>query len=299
MLGIQAIANGHAILPNYQVRYSLKDFDFFKNSMVKNVALVDEEMQGKQYTSNQGGSGFGKFRELPNPEVIAWETNENSDLFIGRHDGFENVGVAYTRQVIFVKDEFWIVKDEFSSNDLHDYKQVWQGHYTLENGPNLLRATAPDAAGHDIFQINKTDSVFSDGTRGKHWSVVIKEDQRNYSFITVIYPYKGYSNRLDETSKEITIGNWEIDSSGWEMAGKNASNISNENEAYFFGATSLKHKNQSLKFSEKSDIYMNEKDGQISLQNLTPNKINVTAIKSGKKISKELQPGEEWNLTWK
>ena len=113
MLGIQAMSNGQAILPNYQVRYSLKDYDFFKNSMVKNVALVDNELQGKQWTSNKGGSGFGKFRELPNPKVISWETTEDFDLFTGSHDGFENVGVEYTRQVIFVKDDFWIVKGQF------------------------------------------------------------------------------------------------------------------------------------------------------------------------------------------
>ena len=48
MLGIQAMANGKVVLPNYQVRYSLKDYGFFKNSMVKNIALVDGELQGKK-----------------------------------------------------------------------------------------------------------------------------------------------------------------------------------------------------------------------------------------------------------
>ena len=54
MLGIQAMANGKVILPNYQVRYSLEDFEFFKNSTVKNVALVDDQLQGQKYTANQG-----------------------------------------------------------------------------------------------------------------------------------------------------------------------------------------------------------------------------------------------------
>ena len=53
MLGIQAMANGNVILPNYQVRYSLDDFEFFKNSMVKNVALVDDQLQGQQYTATR------------------------------------------------------------------------------------------------------------------------------------------------------------------------------------------------------------------------------------------------------
>ncbi|MEM8484812.1 MAG: heparinase II/III family protein [Bacteroidota bacterium] len=107
MLGVQAMPYGHPILPNYQVRYSLTDFELFKNSMVKNVALVDDVLQGRDWTSNKGGSGFGKFRTLPNPHVIAWESNDAFDLFAGRHDGFAHIGVDYQRQVIFIKDDFW------------------------------------------------------------------------------------------------------------------------------------------------------------------------------------------------
>jgi len=299
MLGIQAIANGHAILPNYQVRYSLKDFEFFKNSMVKNVALVDDELQGKQYTSNQGGSGFGKFRELPNPEVIAWNVNDNFDLFVGRHDGFENVGVAYTRQVIYVKDDFWIVKDEFKSDEAHNYKQVWQGHYTHENGPNLLRATAPDASGHDILQLIKTDSIYSEGTRGKHWSVVSKKDQKNFSFLTIIYPYKGYSNRLDETAKDMQLDQWKINASPWEMTGANATNISYDNEAYFFGVTRLERENRIIEFSEKSDIHLMEKDDQLIIQSIGTTNSTINVNQSGSEMSKEMLPGELWSLSLK
>ncbi|MTI20795.1 heparinase [Fulvivirga sp. RKSG066] len=297
MLGIQAIANGHAILPNYQVRYSLKDFGFFKNSMVKNVALVDDQLQGKQYTSNQGGSGFGKFKELPNPEVLTWNVNDNFDLFVGRHDGFSNVGVNYTRQVIFVKDDFWIVKDEFQSDGKHDYKQVWQGHYTHENGSDLLRATAADGAGHDILQLIKTDSVFSDGTRGKQWSVVSKKEQNNFSFLTVIYPYKGYSNRLDETTNAMNIGKWGINTSEWRMTGENATNVSHENESYFFGVTRLDREIQTIEFSEESDIYFKEKMDQFEFQNIGSRKSIINIKQSGNKVAKELQPGEAWSLS--
>ncbi|MEP4533433.1 MAG: heparinase II/III family protein [Cyclobacteriaceae bacterium] len=298
MLGIQAMANGHAILPNYQVRYSLKDFDFFKNSMVKNVALVDNELQGKQWTSNQGGSGFGKFRELPKPEVIAWEVNDELDFFAGRHDGFENVGVEYSRQVIFVKDDFWIVKDNFQSDREHEYKQVWQGHYTHENGSNLLRATAPDATGHDIFQLNKTDSVFSSGTRGKHWSVVTQSDQKEYSFLTVIYPYRGYSNRLDELANDLQIGEWKLNNSNWKTSGEKATTLSNGNKIYCFEATGLQQEELSIQFSEKSDIYLQEKDGLINIQSISEKRTTVTVVpkKKKNKQSKVLEPGEVWEI---
>jgi hypothetical protein len=57
------------------------------------VALVDDELQGKEYTSNKGGSGFGKFKNLPQPKTIAWKCNEDYDLFVGSHNGFFNIDV--------------------------------------------------------------------------------------------------------------------------------------------------------------------------------------------------------------
>ncbi len=297
MLGVQAIANGHVILPNYQVRYSLKDFELFKNSKVKNVALVDDELQGKQWTSNKGGSGFGKFGSLPNPEVIAWSTNEDFDLFIGSHDGFENVGVSYTRQVIFVKDDFWIVKDNFSSEAPHEYKQVWQGHYTNENGPYLIRATAPDASGHDILQLTKLDTVVNSGARGKNWSIVSKINQKNFSFITLIYPYRGYDNRIDETDDEFSYYGWNVNNTARETAGNNSISISKDNRFYFFDVKNLKIEELSIQLSLETDLFIKHCVNKIQIHALGTEKsiMTITDVK-GKKTEKELKPGEVWNL---
>ncbi|MDF9799289.1 hypothetical protein OKW21_004552 [Catalinimonas alkaloidigena] len=296
MLGIQAMAHGHAILPNYQVRYSLQDFDFFKNSMVKNVALVDDEVQGKKWTSNQGGSGFGKFGELPKPEVLAWEVNDDFDLFAGRHDGFENVGVKYTRQVIYVKNEFWIVKDDFKSAEGHDYKQVWQGHYTDENGPDLLRASAADACGHDILQLNKTDSVFSSGTRGKQWSVVSKFKQKNFNFITAIFPYRGYDKRLDEDAKEMTINDWEVNQSEWEIGGGNSVSLASDSGTFLFNVKALKRQNLTIQSSEETDLFIKTQDKQLFIRLIGTQKQTITVIPERKsmRVSRDLEPGQLW-----
>lgn len=298
MLGIQAMANGHAILPNYQVRYSLKDFDLFKNSMVKNVALVDQELQGKEWTSNKGGSGFGKFRNLPNPEVITWEVNDDFDLFAGRHDGFENVGVEYTRQLIFVKDKFWMVKDDFKSADAHNYKQVWQGHYTDENGPNLLRATTPDASGHDILQLIQADSVYSAGARGKQWSVVTKANQTDFSFLTIIYPFQGYDNRLDEEAEDMTISGWKVNPSGWEMKGVNAISLSADNGTFVFNVKEVKSQNLRLQSAEEIDLFIKIEDKQLFIHSIGTQKQTITVLSKdlNKQETRTLEPGELWVL---
>ncbi|PCJ96073.1 MAG: heparinase [Flavobacteriaceae bacterium] len=298
MLGIQAMANRHAILPNYQVRYSLEDFELFKNSMVKNVALVDNEVQGKQWTSNKGGSGFGKFGGLPNPEVIAWKNNKEFDLFVGRHDGFENVGVNYTRQVIFVKDDFWLVKDNFSSNGVHEYKQVWQGHYTSENGPNLIRATSSDASGHDILQLKELDSMVSYGARGKNWSVVSKKKQKKFSFLTVIFPYTGYANRIDETSDKLEINGWELNNTDWDMKGNNPTSLSMNNRFYFFGVRHLKFEKLNIQISSEVDLFIEYSDNKVHICSLGDEKSTlIVAVKNGKKTKNELAPGEVWEFT--
>lgn len=294
MLGVQAMANGKIILPNYQVRYSLEDYGFFKNSMVKNVALVDNELQGKQYTSNQGGSGFGKFLELPNPKVIEWNTNESFDLFVGSHDGFENVGVKYSRQVINIKNDFWIVKDNFESKGKHTYKQVWQGHYSLENQPNLLRATFDNATGCDIFQLIKTDSVKTDGARGKNWSIVEKNDVNNFSFITVIYPYKGYDNRINEKG-EANLRNWELNNSEWETDGFETVSLTNKETSLFFSVRKLSIHNIEIDFSELSDVYVELNDNQLIIQSLSSKdfKISSSGIKEINN-KKQINPGEKF-----
>tara|TARA_R110001583_G_scaffold23950_1_gene87790 strand:- start:2003 stop:3859 length:1857 start_codon:yes stop_codon:yes gene_type:complete len=300
MLGIQAMANGKVMLPNYQVRYSLADYGFFKNSMVKNVALVDDELQGKKYKGNQGGSGFGKFGELPNPKVITWNTSKGLDVFVGSHDGFSNVDVDYSRQVINIKNDFWIVKDNFSSEKEHNYKQVWQGHYSLENQPNLIRATFDDATGFDIFQLNKIDEVTNSGTRGKQWSVVSKNKVNEFSFITVLYPYSGYDNRINELEAVPNLKGWKLNKLTFEVVGEQATSLSKDVNSFIFNVEELKINKLNIKFSSEADVYIQIDNGLILIQSIGDHE-QLINVSGGKNFSIEgnvfqgeakLQPGE-------
>ncbi len=300
MLGVQAIANGQAILPNYQVRYSLADFELFKNSMVKNVALVDDELQGKQWTSNKGGSGFGKFKSLPNPKTITGNSNDDFDLYVGSHDGFDPVGVKYTRQVVYIKDDFWLVKDNFQSAAPHTYKQVWQGHFTEELGPNLIRSTFADASGCDILQLRPIDAVTSGGARGKQWNIAAKKSDGQFDFISVIYPYRGYHNRIDETEEQPTPGDWSINSSDWSVSGKTPVSLTKGTDNYFFGIDSLSLKGLRITSEMSTDLFVALKNNKLTIYLLgdAPRRITVTGATSGKlneeAVSKEnkLQPGD-------
>ncbi|QOW10400.1 heparinase [Kaistella flava (ex Peng et al. 2021)] len=293
MLGIQAMANGQVILPNYQVRYSLKDYEFFKNSMVKNVALVDNELQGKGYGGNQGGSGFGKFKSLPQPKNITWNTNNNLDLYIGSHNGFENVGVKYSRQVIYLRNDFWIVKDNFSSSAPHTYKQVWQGHYSLENAPDLLRATFADGSGSDIYQLKSANSVISSGKDGKQWNVVSKNKQSNYSFISTIVPFKTFDQRIDKDKKNPKIKDWDINDSKWKIDGAQPISVTKENLALFFSVKNVAKDNIQLNFAEEADVFVKLETNKISIQSLSENDLKMNFINLNTKKSIIFKPGEQ------
>ena len=307
ILGVQAMANGQVVLPNYQVNYPLPDFQFFKNSMVKNVAFVDIELQGKEWKGNQGGSGFGKFAKLPHPTTILWQSNADFDIFVGSHDGFENVGVKYTRQVIGLKNDFWIVKDNFSSNTAHEYKQVWQGHYSTENIQNLLRSVFPDAAGCDIYQLSSVDKVKQDGTRGKQWSVVSKMNKENYSFITVVFPYVGFGNRIIETDISPDLKNWKQNSLAFQALGTDLRSLSKDKEAFLFNVSTISYKGINIRFSKATDLYIQIEHDKISLLSIADKLVELT-VEGGKlnKVEKidfekstTLKPGDKVSCTAK
>ncbi|AWG23648.1 heparinase [Flavobacterium faecale] len=296
MLGIQAMANGQVVLPNYQVRYSLKDFEFFKNSMVKNVALVDNELIGKDYGGNQGGSGFGKFKSLPHPTTIAWKTAEDLDFYAGSHDGFENIGVYYSRQVIYLKGDMWIVKDNFKSTTPHTYKQVWQGHYSVDKGADLIRSSFSDGSGADIYQFKRADTVQSDGKDGKQWSVVAKKDQQDYSFITAVTPFKSFEGRIDEDKESPAVKGWKQNNSNWTAEGTATVSLSKEKASVFFSVKKLTLNLIQLTFSSDADVYVKEVEGKILITSL--NQATVTVTYKNGKVSKKaiLKPGETFEI---
>lgn len=296
MLGVQAMAFGKVVLPNYQVRYSLPDYEFFKNSMVKNVALVDDELQGKKYKGNQGGSGFGKFGELPKPKVLGWNIGNGIEYFIGSHDGFEDSGVQYARQVLNVNNDFWIVKDNFKSDKEHTYKQVWQGHYSLENSPNLIRSTFDDATGLDIYQLNVVDTVENSGARGKQWSVILKKQEGNFSFLTVIFPYKGFDNRIDELSKSPNFKGWNLNNSDFKIEGKNAVLLSKDNTVLIFSASEIIYKNIKIESSTPLDVSIKIENNKLIIESINIENTYIS-IQESKNILVNSKPSlNQFNL---
>ena len=214
MLGLVAHANGQEILPNYQVRYSLPDYAHFKNSLVKNVAIVDDVLHGRGWQGNRGGSGFGKWAKLPNPEVHAWLTGDGWAYFAGSHDGYSDLGVDYTRSVLSIDGLGWVVRDRFAATSgAHRFQQVWQGHYSAEGGGNHHRATFSDGSGLEILQLGAQPDDWSvHATRGKGRLVYVVEGEAA-EYLTLLFPSASYSDHIPLSFRAeggATLGAWEL-----------------------------------------------------------------------------------------
>ena len=279
MLGLYAYANDNVILPNYQVRYFLRDYNFFKNSFVKNVALIDSIPQGQNWKGNRGGSGFGKFKNLPTPQTILWLTEKEFDVYIGTHDAYSNLGVNYFRKVIFVKDGFWIVNDKFLAEGNHNYQQVWQGHYSEERN-NHVRTTFSNGSGLDIIELN--DHKFNydyDSFRGKGNIVVSKKAHGNFEFHSLIYPFNHFDERARVQNKIIlpSADSWSLNKNKYESDQIIISAeqiISNDQIYIVFGLSSIRYSNFSAVTNGRPDVILKLNNKNLEIISINDSIVN-------------------------
>ena len=295
MLGLQAYAYGNMILPNYQVRYYLPDLAEFKNSWLKNVLLVDSIPQGRKWTGNQGGSGFGKWGVLPQPEVLAWKTTDEFDFFAGSHNGYDDSGVKYFRSVVFIKDGFWIVRDHLiSGNADHKAQQVWQGHYDVEQANKHIRSVFPDGAGLEIIQLGEAVKNISKASiRGKGRTVFEKDIHSNSGFTTLLYPFEDFEERLE-------IDAWnDFQLAGWQFfTGENSTDnivtdarqIIQKNENYlFFDVLKLNIDGHNISVSNRiSDLWVKVEKNIFSITNIG---VEISELNYKGKLT-NIKPGE-------
>ena len=322
MLGVVAYSGNNEILPNYQVRYSLPDFEFFKNSWVKNVAFADSIPQGRKWLPNPGGDGFGKWKSLPVPKVLAWKTSGGFDYFAGTHNGYDSLGVNYTREVFFIKDGFWIINDNFSGSNPNSFQQVWQGHYNPVKKNEWIRSSFSNGAGLEIIQLNNPSESASCTTfRGKGNFVFNSGRANNYSFSTLLFPYHNFDSRIpgDSNLDSLVLDNWTLLKNNNTEEKKISGLISNarliiekgNNKFFLINTSLLRNEDKVIRFSKQVALFVELKNNRWRISFLTPveadlqlnknaNIVNGTNNRTvNKNESVHLRPGEEIILEWK
>jgi hypothetical protein len=101
----------------------------------------------------------------------------------------------------------------------------------------------------------------------------------------VVFPYKGYNKRIDETTYE-KIGDWDIDSNNWEYRGADNHSISNQEEGFFFNVNEIKKGEITVTSTSLIDLFLDIQDDKIIVQLLSENE-STLLVKKGDKLFKE------------
>jgi glycosyltransferase involved in cell wall biosynthesis len=134
-LAIEVSANGRPMLIDpgtYTYTGSKELRDKFRGSRAHNVLLVDGEPSSVP-------AGPFSWKTIAECELVSWQSERRFDYVEGRHDGYERLThpATHTRSILFLKNDYWIMRDRLSSNGYHDLELRF--HFapgmTLETDP--------------------------------------------------------------------------------------------------------------------------------------------------------------------
>jgi len=162
-LSYEVAARGRTLLVDpgtYTYTGSKTDRDYFRSSLGHNTLTLDGE-------SSSVFAGPFSWHSAANAEQLTWITKPRFDFFSGRHDGYRRLAnpATHRRDVLFLKDDYWIVVDTIESSGTHDcqlpFHFVDSAHLrvSVEDGCYVIRERPQDDAGLEIFVI----------ASGGHW----------------------------------------------------------------------------------------------------------------------------------
>jgi hypothetical protein len=292
MLGVTAFGLGTELLPNYQVAYKYDDFPFWKNSWTKNVAIVDSQLQGREWKPNQGGSGFGKWKVLPKPSVKLWIKNDKFDYIAATHDGFDNLGVKYTREIVFIKDQYWLVFDNFISKEPHEYQQIWQGSYDVNSESEVFK-TINENSRFFISQLNTDKFRISKSSFRDKSNLVFSIDKNgSYQFITLLCPVNNLEQKPENLfSTDNILSDWNLEIQ--------ANKILKANEGYLLlDAVKIYFAKKVIKLDETAHLFVMIKNEQLEMSLLNSDKVNYEVFDNSSRVYEKVEwiPGEKKSI---
>ena len=117
-LAIEVAANGRPLLIDpgtYTYTGSKELRDSFRGSSAHNVLLVDGEPSSVP-------AGPFSWKTITKCQPLSWISERRFDYVAGRHDGYERLAspVSHTRSLLFLKNDYWIMRDSLAANAKHD-----------------------------------------------------------------------------------------------------------------------------------------------------------------------------------
>jgi hypothetical protein len=126
--------------------------DEFRATAAHNTLTVDGE------SSSVAESAF-RWRQAARASCRVWLSRPRFDLFEGEHDGYLRLSAParHARSVLFIKDDYWIVRDRVETGGAHDY--ALRFHFAPNSDPSIetgqattfVREGAGDTSGLTLF----------------------------------------------------------------------------------------------------------------------------------------------------
>jgi hypothetical protein len=132
--------------------------DYFRGTAAHNTLVVDNQ------SSSIPESAF-RWRQQARATCRQWLSRARFDLFEGAHDGYERLDapVTHVRSVLFVKGDYWIVRDRVETSGTHDYAL----NFHFDARTQLSTATEEGAAVTRTLTGDRSDDNSDDKGGGK------------------------------------------------------------------------------------------------------------------------------------
>ena len=118
-LSIELAIQGRSLLVDsgtYTYHESREQRDHFRSSAAHNTLTIDGR------SSSEPGSTFN-WKTRADCQKKEWIAEERFDFFEGSHNGYERLvhGATHTRSILFLKGDYWIMRDLVEATGEHDF----------------------------------------------------------------------------------------------------------------------------------------------------------------------------------
>jgi hypothetical protein len=147
-LSFELSARGQTMLVDpgtYTYTGSKEMRDRFRGSPAHNTLTVDGE-------SSSAAAGPFSWRTIANCHAETWISRSRFDYFEGRHDGYERLTlpVNHARSVLFLKREYWVMRDRLTSAGPHRYDLWFHFDAGIQAGLQKRDRASTDAETSDL-----------------------------------------------------------------------------------------------------------------------------------------------------
>ena len=140
-LAIDLAAGGRTMLADagtYTYHETKELRDHFRSSEAHSTMTIDE-------TSSSETGGKFAWKTKAEAAVNLWVSQPRFDFFEGSHDGYQrlkNSPATHTRSILFLKNDYWIMRDYVETLGEHDYKLNFQ--FGSRTDPSIEQAQNGD-----------------------------------------------------------------------------------------------------------------------------------------------------------